>query len=125
MEAKRSDFMVFPSGTGANVVVPKSLSHNPDHRFLLIECISLRMVGNPAWQGAAQPARAARLDGSDMAEQLRGKRVAILAADGVERVEVEQPRDALQQAGADIDLLSLQEGEIQARDRDLEPAGAF
>jgi protease I len=125
MEAKRSDFMVFPSGTGANVVVPKSLSHNPDYRFLLIECISLRMVGNPAWQGAAQPARAARLDGSDMAEQLRGKRVAILAADGVERVEVEQPRDALQQAGADIDLLSLQEGEIQARDHDLEPAGAF
>ena len=60
-----------------------------------------------------------------MAAQLRGKRVAILAADGVERVEVEQPRDALQQAGADIDLLSLQEGEIQARDHDLEPAGAF
>jgi deglycase len=58
-------------------------------------------------------------------EQLRGKKVAILAADGVERVEVEQPRDALEQAGASTDLLSLQEGEIQARNHDLEPAGAF
>ncbi|HEX3247641.1 MAG TPA: type 1 glutamine amidotransferase domain-containing protein [Chloroflexota bacterium] len=56
---------------------------------------------------------------------MRGKKVAILAADGVERVEVEQPRDALEQAGASTDLLSLQEGEIQARNHDLEPAGAF
>jgi protease I len=51
--------------------------------------------------------------------------VAILAADGVERVEVEQPREALQQAGADTDLLSLREGEVQARNHDLEPAGTF
>jgi putative intracellular protease/amidase len=41
-----------------------------------------------------------------MAEQLRGTRVAILAPDGVERVELEQPRDALQRAGAQTDLLS-------------------
>jgi protease I len=60
-----------------------------------------------------------------MAEQLRGKRVAILAADGVERVEVEQPRDALRQAGARTDLLSLHDGEIQARSHDLEAAGTF
>ena len=36
-----------------------------------------------------------------MADQLTGKRVAILAADGVERVELEQPREALRKAGAD------------------------
>jgi protease I len=48
-----------------------------------------------------------------VAGELRGKKVAILAADGVERVEVEQPREALQQAGADTDLLSLREGEVQ------------
>ena len=60
-----------------------------------------------------------------MAAQLRGKRVAILAADGVERVEVEQPRDALQQAGAETDLLLLHNGEIQARNHDLEAAGTF
>jgi protease I len=60
-----------------------------------------------------------------MAAELRGKRVAILAADGVERVEVEQPRDALRRAGAETDLLSLHDGEIQARNHDLEAAGTF
>ncbi|MDQ1720578.1 MAG: protease [Pseudonocardiales bacterium] len=60
-----------------------------------------------------------------MAGKLSGKRVAILAADGVERVELEQPRNALQEAGASTDLLSLQDGEIQARDNDLDPAGTF
>jgi protease I len=60
-----------------------------------------------------------------MAAQLQGTRVAILAADGVERVEVEEPRDALQQAGAETDLLSVHDGEIQARDHDLDAAGTF
>jgi protease I len=60
-----------------------------------------------------------------MAGELNGKRVAILAADGVERVELEQPRQALEQAGARTELLSLRDGQIQARDNDLESAGAF
>ncbi|MBE0011694.1 type 1 glutamine amidotransferase domain-containing protein [Arthrobacter sp. AET 35A] len=60
-----------------------------------------------------------------MAETLRGKRVAILAADGVERVELEQPREALDRAGAQTDLLSVHDGEIQARDNDLDAAGTF
>lgn len=60
-----------------------------------------------------------------MAQQLQGRTVAILAADGVERVEVEQPRKALDEAGAQTELLSLHDGEIQARNHDLEPAGTF
>jgi protease I len=60
-----------------------------------------------------------------MAEQLQGKKVAILAADGVERVELEQPREALRDAGADVDVLSLHDGQIQARSHDLDPAGTF
>jgi protease I len=60
-----------------------------------------------------------------MAGELNGKRVAILAADGVERVELEQPRQALDEAGARTELLSLHDGEIQARDHDLEAAGTF
>lgn len=56
---------------------------------------------------------------------LDGRRIAILAADGVEKVELEQPRDALQQAGARIDIVSLKDGEIQARNHDLEPAGTI
>lgn len=60
-----------------------------------------------------------------MAGELNGRRVAILAADGVERVELEQPRQALDQAGARTELLSLHDGTIQARNNDLEAAGTF
>jgi len=60
-----------------------------------------------------------------MSNQLQGKKIAILAADGVEKVELEQPRAALEQAGAQVQLLSLKSGEIQARNHDLEPAGTF
>jgi protease I len=60
-----------------------------------------------------------------MSNQLHGKKIAFLAADGVEKVELEQPRAALQNAGAETSLLSLESGEIQARNHDLEPAGTF
>lgn len=60
-----------------------------------------------------------------MSNELQGKRIAFLAADGVEKVELEQPREALQQAGAQTEVLSLKAGEIQARNHDLEPAGTF
>lgn len=60
-----------------------------------------------------------------MADELQGKRIAILAADGVERLELEQPRQALQDAGATAVLLSLHEGEIKARENDLDEAGTF
>jgi protease I len=60
-----------------------------------------------------------------MAGELNGQRVAILAADGVERVELEQPREALENAGAQIELLSINSGSIAARNNDLEDAGSF
>jgi protease I len=60
-----------------------------------------------------------------MPNALQGKKVAILAADGVERVELEQPRAALRDEGAEVELLSLKTGEIEARNHDLEPAGSF
>jgi len=47
-----------------------------------------------------------------MADELKGKRVAILAADMVERVELVEPRKALRDAGADTELVSLKPGEI-------------
>jgi protease I len=58
-----------------------------------------------------------------MSNELQGKKIAFLAADGVEKVELEQPREALHRAGAETELLSLKTGEIQARNHDLEPAG--
>ena len=60
-----------------------------------------------------------------MAGELDGRRVAILAADGVERVELEQPRRALEDAGARTDVVSIKSGEILARNNDLEDAGTF
>ncbi|WP_156686424.1 type 1 glutamine amidotransferase domain-containing protein [Mycobacterium sp. Marseille-P9652] len=60
-----------------------------------------------------------------MSNKLQGKKVAFLAADGVEKVELEQPRAAVEEAGAQVELLSLKTGEIQARNHDLEPAGTF
>lgn len=60
-----------------------------------------------------------------MSNVLDGKRIAILATDGVERRELAEPRSALQGAGGQTDLLSLQTGQISARDHDLEPAGEF
>ncbi len=60
-----------------------------------------------------------------MSNELQGKKIAILAADGVEKVELEQPRAALKEAGAQVEVLSLKAGEIQARNHDLEPAGTF
>jgi len=48
-----------------------------------------------------------------MANELVGKRIAILATDGVEQVELTEPRKALEAAGADVDLISIHDGEIQ------------
>jgi protease I len=44
---------------------------------------------------------------------LSGKKIAFLATDMVEQVELTEPWKAVEQAGADIDLVSLEEGEIQ------------
>src|SRR4051795_3300507 len=60
-----------------------------------------------------------------MSDVLRDRRVAILATDGVERVELEQPRQAVEGAGAQVELLSIHDGEIAARNNDLEDAGTF
>ena len=51
-----------------------------------------------------------------MADRLNGKRIAILAMDGVEELEFTEPRRALEEAGAAVELLSPKSGEIQAMD---------
>jgi protease I len=56
-----------------------------------------------------------------MSDELNGKKIAILAADGVEQVELEQSRSAVEDAGATTELLSLESGEIQAMNHDIEP----
>ena len=60
-----------------------------------------------------------------MSKSLQGKKIAILAADGVEKVEFETPRAQLVEKGAQVELVSLKSGDIQARNHDLEPAGTI
>jgi protease I len=60
-----------------------------------------------------------------MAGRLDGKRIAILATDGVEQAELEQPRDAVTREGARTEILSPSDGEIQAMNHDIEPADTF
>ncbi|MBJ7332753.1 MAG: type 1 glutamine amidotransferase [Solirubrobacteraceae bacterium] len=59
-----------------------------------------------------------------MAQTLEGKTIAILATDGVERVELEGPRDAIREAGGQIELIGLKAGEFQSFDH-LDPSGTF
>jgi protease I len=60
-----------------------------------------------------------------MAEQkLQGKKVAILAADMFERVELEEPRKALEDAGATTEIVSIHDGEIQGFDH-FDPANTI
>jgi len=60
-----------------------------------------------------------------MPSELQGRTVAFLATDGVEKVELERPRAAVQDAGGTVVLLSVESGDIDARNHDLEPAGTF
>jgi protease I len=60
-----------------------------------------------------------------MSRSLNGRRVAILAARGVEQVELVQPRQAVIEAGATTELLSLEPGTVQATNHDIEPADQF
>ncbi len=48
-----------------------------------------------------------------MAESLKGRKVAFLATDGVEQIELTEPWKALGDAGADLSLVADKEGEIQ------------
>ena len=49
---------------------------------------------------------------------LRNKTIAILATDGFEQVELTEPKQAVEQAGATTRLLSLKSGEIQGMHHD-------
>jgi protease I len=61
----------------------------------------------------------------NMADQLNGKKVAFLVAnEGIEQVELTEPRKAIEEAGADTDLIAPESGEAQAFNH-LDKADAF
>src|SRR3954452_15025017 len=49
-----------------------------------------------------------------MAEELKGKKIAFLAAEGVEQVELTEPWKAVEQAGGTPELVAVEDGEVQA-----------
>jgi protease I len=51
-----------------------------------------------------------------MAGELDGMKVAVLATDGVEQIELDRPWQALEEAGAEPELVSLESGSITAYD---------
>src|SRR3954465_8169113 len=51
-----------------------------------------------------------------MAAELDGMKVAVLATDGVEQVELDRPWQALEEAGAEPELVSLEGGTITGCD---------
>lgn len=55
---------------------------------------------------------------------LTNKHIAILAADGFEQVELEKPLEALEQAGAEVSIVSLSRGKIQGMNH-LEKGDTF
>ena len=48
-----------------------------------------------------------------MSEELKGRKIAFLAADGVEQIELTEPWKALEGAGAQVELVSIETGSIQ------------
>jgi protease I len=57
-----------------------------------------------------------------MAGELNGMKVAVLATDGVEQAELDRPWQALEEAGAEPELVSLRGGTITAYDH-IDKAG--
>jgi protease I len=50
-----------------------------------------------------------------MSDRLQGKKIAFLTAnEGVEQVELAEPREAVREAGAEVELLAPEAGEVQA-----------
>jgi protease I len=48
-----------------------------------------------------------------MSTELKGKKIAILATNGFEQSELAEPRKNLENAGAKVEILSIQEGKIK------------
>src|SRR5919112_14629 len=61
-----------------------------------------------------------------MANELQGRRVAILLAPvGTEQAEFTEPKKAVEDAGAQVDVVGLQTGEAQTMNSDVNPGETF
>ena len=61
-----------------------------------------------------------------MADELQGRKVAILIAPvGTEQVEFTEPKKAVEEAGASVDVVGLQTGDAQTMNSDVNPGETF
>jgi len=61
-----------------------------------------------------------------VANELQGKKIAILLAPvGSEQAEYEQPKQAVEDAGATVDVVGLQTGDAQTMNSDVNPGDTF
>ena len=61
-----------------------------------------------------------------MSDALDGKTVGIvLAPRGSEEAEFTEPRDAVAEAGASVEVIGIETGEVETVNNDLEPAGSY
>ena len=61
-----------------------------------------------------------------MADDLQGRKVAILLAPvGTEQVEFTEPKKAVEDAGAEVDVVGIQTGEAQTMNGDVNPGETF
>ncbi len=61
-----------------------------------------------------------------MANELQGRKVAILIAPvGTEQVEFTEPKKAVEEAGASVDVVGLQTGDAQTMNSDINPGETF
>lgn len=61
-----------------------------------------------------------------MANELQGRKVAILLAPaGTEQVEFTEPKKAVQDAGASVEAVGVQTGEVSTMNNDVEPGDTF
>lgn len=56
--------------------------------------------------------------GDSNGQNLKGLRIAVLATDGVEQIELTEPARALREAGAEVDIVSPKSGTIQGMNHD-------
>ena len=61
-----------------------------------------------------------------MADELQGRKVAILLAPvGTEQVEFTEPKKAVEEAGASVDVVGIQTGDAQTMNSDVNPGETF
>lgn len=71
-------------------------------------------MGNPGGEHA--PLLSTRIMSLFSSDKLKGKRIAILATDGFEQVELTEPQKFLKNEGATVDVISLKSGSIKGWD---------